>query len=326
MNKKFWKNKRVLVTGGNGFIGSHLVGKLVKNGAIVFVLENLKKPKSLKKKKLVYHPVRSLVGDISDEKFIDNIFKKNNFDLCFHLAAQPLVAMGSQSPLSTFRVNIMGTVNILESSRRYRLKGVVLASTTHVYGENKTPFLEEYFPRPSQTYETSKVCADIIAQTYAKHYKLPIAIGRFVNIYGPGDLNERIVPRTIKLILNNQAPEIFNDKVTRDYLYIDDAINGYLILGEKMKELIGKNSNIIYNFGTGKHYTTKELVNIIISLMRSKINPIIKKGVREHEIVGQYVSIKKAKNNLNWSPKYSLEKGLQETISWYEKNIKNLKF
>lgn len=316
----FWKNKKVLVTGGKGFVGSHLVKRLINLGAKVFILEKTNYGLTpILSKELLSKVKKVITGDIRDKQFIDSLFKEQGFEICFHLAAQSSVDRGYRDPLLTFEVNIMGTANILEAAKKYKLGGLVLASTTHVYGENKLPFLEEYFPRPSGPYETSKACADILAQTYAKYYKLPLGIARFVNIYGPGDQNERVIPRTIQLILNNQNPEIFNPKVTRDYLYIDDAINAYLILGEKMRELSEQKLDLIFNFGTGRYYSTKELVEKIISLIgKSDIEPIVVEGFREQEIINQYVSIEKAKTILGWRPQHPLEQGLKKTIEWYK--------
>lgn len=324
--RNFWKNKTVLVTGGGGFVGSHLVIRLVELGANKIVVLERAHPKKNSIKLLTKNVVEYVTGDVSNTRFVEVLFKKHQFDLCFHLAAQPLVSQGGLSPLSTMEINIMGTVNILESARQHRVKGVVLASTTHVYGNNVVPFLEEYFPRPSSPYETSKACADMLAQTYALYYKLPVAIGRFVNIYGPGDINERIVPRSIQLILQGQKPEIFNDKVNRDFLYIDDAISGYVSLAEKIVKLGKENANIIYNFGTGRHYSSKHIVETILRLMdRTDIKPIYVKSKRKQEIIDQYVSIKKIKKALHWDPKYSLEDGLKETIKWHTSEWKKRK-
>lgn len=315
----FWEDKKVLVTGGTGFVGSALVNRLLQlNVGKVFVLgKDLAPEISLESSAI------KVVGDISDKDFINQLFKENSFDICFHLAAQPLVSEGDLSPLPTIQTNIMGTANILEAARNFKLKGVVLASTTHVYGNNEVPFLEEYFPRPSRPYETSKACADMLAQTYALYYDLPIAIGRFVNIYGPGDPNERIVPKTIKLLLQNKNPEIYDDQVNRDYLFIEDAIDGYIILAEKISEISNKKSNIIYNFGTGLHYSTAHIVETIIKLMnKSDIKPIKIENVRKKEIINQYVSIDKTLKTLGWQARHNLEDGLMKTINWHQNNVK----
>ncbi len=314
----FWEDKKILVTGGTGFVGSHLVARLLdlKAKQVVVLANTLSDP--LRPAPQALEGSEIIVGDVSDHHFIDALFKEQAFDFCFHLAAQPLVSLGDSSPHSTMEINIMGTANILESARQHGLKGMVLASTTHVYGDNQVPFLEEYFPRPSSPYETSKACADMLAQMYTLYYKLPVAIARFVNIYGPGDENMRIIPRTIQLILENKNPEIFNDQVNRDYIYIDDAISGYLLLAEKIPELQKKDKNIIYNFGTGLHHSSKQVIETIVRLMdKPNIRPVYVVGDRKQEVVNQYASIEKIKNTIAWEPKHSLEEGLQKTIEWW---------
>ncbi len=313
-----------MVTGGGGFIGSHLAKRLIDLGAEVFILEKSSfGPTVILNERSLSRVKEIIIGDISDGQFVLDVFKNQSFEICFHLAAQPLVEKGNQNPSLTFEVNIIGTVNMLEAVRQDKLGGLVLASTTHVYGENNPPMVEEYSPNPSGPYETSKVCADIITQTYAKYYEIPVAIARFANIYGPGDQNQRIIPRTIKLLLKNQSPEIFNPRIVRDYLFIEDAVDAYLVLGEKIRGLAKQTFNIVYNFGAGKHYSVKALIEEIITLMgKTEIAPIMVDKPREQEVLSQYISIKKAKTVLDWQPRYSLKKGLQKTIAWYAENDK----
>lgn len=310
----YWKNKKILITGGQGFIGKALTKKLLALGTNIYVLNNKKATDP------PFANINLILGDVSETDFIFRIFNKYRFNFCFHLAAQSNVDMGSQDPISTFDTNIKGTWNILEASRINKLEGIVIASTSHVYGKNKLPFLEEYFPRPSRPYETSKACADMIAQTYASFYNLPVAIARFVNTYGPGDTNARIIPRTIKLLLENKSPEIFIDKTTRDYLYVDDAVNAYVVLAEKIRILKKKYNNLIFNFGTSKHYSNATVIKQIVKLWNNspQIKPILCTKKRQHEISRQFVAVKKAQKLLGWKPKYSLNTGLKETINWYK--------
>lgn len=319
---EFWRDKKVLITGAWGFIGSHLAAHLIEAGASVCVLNPSDQPApgSIWQPAKLQQLAEVFVGDITNHGLVDEIFRNHRPEFCFHLAAQPLVDVASKDPVPTFSINIGGTWNILDLARQHGLQGVVIASTSHVYGDNQPPFLEDYFPRPSRPYETSKACADLLAQTYANYYELPVGIARCVNIYGPGDHNTRIVPRSITRILEGQAPELFQEAATRDYLFIDDAVSGYLMLAEQISDLRAKQRNVIYNFGTGQHYSTRHLLTVLLELMnRTDLTPMVIAGTRRQEIEQQYVSIDKAKQSLGWQPKYSLADGLRQTIEWYRR-------
>jgi len=316
----FWQDKKVLVTGAWGFVGSHLAQRLLAEGARVCVLNPTEAPAatSIWTAEQLKQLAEVCVGNVTDADLVFEIFRNHSINYCFHLAAQPLVDVASANPLPTFATNIAGTGNVLEAARQHHVQGVVIASTSHVYGDVAPPFVEDFFPRPSRPYETSKACADLLAQTYANYYELPVGIARCVNIYGPGDHNTRIVPRTIELILAGKQPELFNQNATRDYLYIDDAVAGYLILAERIGEVRTKQNNVIYNFGTGQHYSTRQVIDHIRQLLgRTDLEPIVISDARRQEIVQQYVSIAKAQVILGWQPSYSLVDGLKKTVDWY---------
>lgn len=310
----FWQGKVVLVTGASGFVGSHLVNKL-----------NLKKAKVVTLSKKGIKSFTNIVdetGSVENFELLNEIIKKNKVKIIFHLAAQPIVEVGQSNPVPTFEVNIRGTWNILEAAKENDIQKIVIASTVHVYGNNpRVPLKEKYFPQPSRPYETSKACADLLAQSFADTYNLPVEIPRFANIYGPGDLNfSRLIPKVIKSILNNERPEVWDIGSVRDFLYIDDAINAYLTLAEK--QLNNDKRVRVFNFGTGKPIKIYDLVLKIIELAGKKIDVKMENppDERSNEIKKQYVSIVKAKKELGWSPKVGLDEGLLETIKWYKKN------
>lgn len=314
--KSKWSAKKVFVTGASGFIGRHLVDKLHSLGAKVTVLRFGAPENAGARSKCL-----RVTGSVTNTRLMINIFRRHKFDYCYHLAAQSLVSVAQKDPLPTFETNIKGTWNILEAARLSGCGAVVIASTTHVYGDNTVPFKEEYYPRPSRPYETSKACVDILAQTYAHSFALPVAIARFVNIYGPGDTNLRLIPRTISRVLAGRRPEVYDGHVERDYLYIDDAIDAYISLGEHLPLLRKQSQNIIYNFGTGRHYSTRAIIETILRIMkRSDLMPVTRRGARFQEIRQQFVSIKKAKKTLRWSPQYSLARGLKKTIETYSRS------
>lgn len=310
----FWQEKVALVTGASGFVGSHLVSKLNKKKSTVIALSN-EEAKSAT-------GIIGVKGSVENFQLLNEVIKKYKVNTIFHLAAQPIVEIGQDNPIKTFEVNIKGTWNVLECARENNIQKVIIASTAHVYGDNpKVPFKEEYFPQPSRPYETSKACADLLAQSFADTYGLPVEIPRFVNIYGPGDFNfSRLIPKVIKSILQGKQPEVWDVGSIRDFLYIDDAINAYLMVAEK--KLDNKKRLRIFNFGTGEQIKIYDLVQKIIQIMGKGIKVKIEQlpEERSHEIKKQYVSIAKAKKELGWYPKVTLDSGLLKTITWYQKN------
>lgn len=317
----FWKDKKVFVTGATGFIGTYLVEKLVDEKADVYclVLEMQRDCNFLrlgldKKTTLMY-------GSILDLELIKLSLEKYQIDSVFHLAAQPLVQIALKQPLETLNININGTLNILEACRlNGKIKRIVIASTDKAYGSSDNLPYDESFPLKGEyPYDVSKSCADLISQAYAKTYNIPIVITRCSNVYGGGDLNfDRIIPETIKHILFNEPILIrSNGKFRREFFYVKDAVNAYLRLAEKIQEL--KLKGEAFNFGIDEPVMILELVKKIKEISGNlDIEIKILDNVKA-EIKDQYLSSKKAKEVLGWSPKYSLEEGLKETYEWYRK-------
>lgn len=304
-SNSFWKGKPVLITGINGFIGSHLADALEKKGAIVWGITRSKETK------------RAIKANIIDYSRIDEIIKEKKIAVCFHLAAESIVESGQEDPYQTFKINTLGTLNILESTRKNNLEKLIIASTSHVYGNNPLPFKEEYSPRPSRPYETSKTCIDLIAQSYAEIFNLPVLITRFCNIYGPGDINfNRLIPKTAKSVLAGIPPTMWGGGAVREYMYIDDVIDGYRELAQVPIETVGKNR--IFNFGTGHRLSVRQVMSKVIKASGAKLKIEKIPGGRPLEIEAQYVSSAKAKKLLHWSAKVPFDEGLQKTMKWYE--------
>lgn len=306
MQKKFWSHKKVLITGANGFVGRQLVRYLTSLGAdVTQIVRNIgDNPKAI-------------ACDIANRSSLESIFSQNSFFACFHLAADALVEQGESLPYETLKNNIFGALNILELGRIYKTKRLIIASTVHVYGDSQNPYEEGDPPRPSRPYETSKTCVDVIAQSYADTFDLPVLIPRFANIYGPGDLHfSRIIPKTIKNILHNVPPTMWGGNAVREYLYIDDVLRAYEMLAVIKDSQIEKNR--IFNFGTGITISASSLIRTIMKLSCSDLK--IKKipAARENEISVQRVNWNKAKRILGWRPIFDLPHGLERTIDWYK--------
>jgi len=323
MAKMNWMGMNVLVTGADGFIGSHIAKALIDKGSeVVTIVRDIKKRSNIDilgfKEKITI-----INGDITNYSDCERAVNEYDIETCFHIAAQAIVGTANRSPISTFESNIKGTWNVLEACRLSRtINSLIIASSDKAYGQQKKlPYTEDsplsgYFP-----YDASKACAEIIARSYFMTYRLPLAITRNANTYGPADMNfSRVIPDVITRIIKNEQPVIRSDGTPkRDYMYIKDAVNAYLTLAENLhrKEVVGQ----AFNFGTGKPISVLELFNKIIKLMGKDAKPKIL-GEAKNEIDIQYLSIQKAKNTLKWEPKYNIEQGLKETIAWYKDYLK----
>ena len=320
----FWQDKKVFITGGTGFVGTWLVKELVEKGAAVHCLVKELPAGSNFTKLGLDKKVTLLFGDVLDKEFLKLSFNKYQIDTVFHLAAQPLVQIALKNPSETLEINIMGTVNILEACRLTPgVKSIVIASSDKAYGSSeKLPYDESHRLKGEYPYDVSKSCTDLIAQTYGKTYSLPIGITRCSNIYGGGDLNfDRIIPETIKHILFNEDILIrSNGKFVREFFYVKDAAHCYVLLAEKVVELNFKGE--AFNFGTDTPIRILDLVTEIIEVSVRKDIKVNILDTAKAEIKDQYLSSKKAKEILHWSPEYSLKRGLKETYDWYKEYFK----
>lgn len=258
-------------------------------------------------------------GEVEDYFLLERIINEYEIDAIFHLAAQTIVTIANRNPVSTFKSNIEGTWNILEASRRSPLvRRIVVASSDKAYGDqNKLPYNENTPLEGRHPYDVSKSCADLICRAYFETYELPVCVTRCGNFYGGGDLNfNRIVPGTIRSVLDNKRPVIRSDGTfLRDYFYIKDGVESYLLLAEKMedKRLHGE----AFNFSTERPMTVLEIVDKILQAMDSHLEPVILNEVT-NEIKDQYLSAQKARKLLGWRPLYTLEEGINETVEWYK--------
>lgn len=320
-----WKDKNVLVTGCTGIIGSWLTDRLVSVGSNVtgIIRDHIGRSKLLQEN--IVNRINVAYGDITDFYFVNRVLAEYEIDTVFHLAAQTIVSIANRSPLSTFESNIKGTWTLLEACRLSpTVERVVVASSDKAYGETKAlPYLEDHPLQGKHPYDVSKSCADLIAQSYYHTYRLPIGITRLANVYGGGDLNfNRIVPGSIKAVLENRTPIIRSDgSPLREYLYIEDAVDAYLALAQNIHrpEVMGQS----FNFAPQQPYTVLEIVEEIIKVAGKNLRPEIRCILgMQGEIPHQYSDSSKAKKVLNWYPKWQLSNGIQETLRWYSNYFK----
>lgn len=314
-----WTDKRVFVTGASGFLGGWLVKKLIAANADVVCLLRDWTPGSALICPDILSSVNVISGDITDQPLIERILGEYEVGIVFHLAAQTIVTIANRNPISTFNSNIGGTWAVLEACRRSpRVKAIVTASSDKAYGaHDNLPYTEDTPLKAVHPYDVSKSCADLIAQSYASTWGLPVAITRCGNFYGGGDLNwNRIVPGTIRSVIRGEMPVIRSDgKMIRDYLYIEDAAEAYMLLAESLYSgdiMEGE----AFNFSNEEPYSVESIANYILVAMGSILELDIRNEAH-NEIPEQYLSSQKAHELLGWQASHSIFSGLKKTIKWY---------
>ena len=319
----FWRDRPTFVTGGTGLVGGWLTQRLVEEGASVVCLVRDWVPRSRLLAGGLQSKVTLVRGDVRDQAGLERMLGEYEIDTVFHLAAQTIVPIANRNPVSTFESNIGGTWSILEACRRSpAVKQIVYASSDKAYGEcNTLPYDETTPLRGSHPYDVSKSCGDLIAQSYAVSYGLPVAITRCGNFYGGGDLNwNRIVPGTIRSVLRGERPVIRSDgTLIRDYFYVEDGAAAYMLLAERLagnSALRGE----AFNFSNELQLTVRVMVEKILALMGKSLEFDVRDEAI-NEIPHQYLSAKRARDQLGWHPLFSLDDGLKSTIRWYEKFV-----
>lgn len=320
VNKNYWQDRNVLITGCTGFLGGHLTKLLLNQNANIIGLVRDRVPRADLFREGLFNKINIVNGCVEDYHLLERTVNEYEINTIFHLGAQTIVGIAKRNPLSTFKSNIEGTWNVLEASRRNpNVKAIIVASSDKAYGTaKKIPYDESNCLNGEFPYDVSKSCADLIAKSYYKTYNLPVCVTRCGNFYGPGDLNfNRIVPGTIRSVIRNKNPIIRSDgSFIRDYFYIKNGANAYVHLAEKMTD--SKIHGEAFNFSNEQPLSVIEITNLILQLMgNDDLKPIIKNEVSK-EIPEQWLSSKKAKKLLGWKAKFSTEEGLIETIEWYK--------
>lgn len=310
------KDKNILVTGGTGFVGSHLVEELIKQQANVITTFLTLNPLSYFSTKKLDKKVTMVNADVCDYERVFDTVTKFNIDYIFHLAAQALVETAYYNPKRTLYSNVLGTVNVLESARLFpHVKGIIFASSDKAYGKlAKEKYSEEDALKGDHPYEVSKSAADLICYSYSKTYGVPVVTTRFGNIYGEGDLNfSRIIPGIMKSLAANETLEIRSDGTyVRDYLYVKDVVNGYLLLAHNIEKVKGE----VFNFGSSDSVSVLELIALIETTLGKKVNYKIL-NIAKNEIPYQSLDYTKIQKRLGWKAVSRLTTVVPTINTWY---------
>lgn len=318
----------VLVTGAQGFIGSWLAERLLDEGARVVVPRRDCEPDTRFRSDGIEARCVVVTADVEDYAAMTRVLNEHAVDTVFHLAAQTIVGTANRSPLSTFEANVRGTYVLLEACRAAGVVGegvgrVVVASSDKAYGAHaELPYREGFALQPQFPYDVSKACADMIARSYATTYELPVAVTRFANIYGGGDLNwSRIVPDTCRALIAGEDPVIRSDGTPeRDYLYVEDAVDAYLAVARSLDDpnLRGR----AWNAGWGAPLSVRAIVDRLIAVTGSTRTPDVRgSGTPHGEIDRQYLDSSGIGAELGWRPRVELDDGLRRAYDWYARRL-----
>jgi UDP-glucose 4-epimerase len=308
---------RILITGGAGFVGSHLCEKFTNEGHTVLCLDNFLSGDLTNIRHLLdYRNFKLINGDIRDNDLLEKVGK--DVDAIFHLAAQVHVDRSYIEPKLTYDVNVGGTQNILEMARLHDIEKVIHASTSEVYGSALYAPIDEAHPlNAPHPYGASKIAADRMGYAYIKTYGMDVNILRFFNIFGPRQRDVGyggVISIFTRRVLSNIAPIIYGDgKQTRDYTYIEDVVNAYDMVLHYNKPLTEP-----INFGTGTEISIRDLADSIIDLCGKKgeIEPV-NINPRIGEVERLIANADLAKEILGWEPKYDFDTGLRNFVKWY---------
>lgn len=315
------KNRKVLVTGAAGFIGSHLTELLVEEGYQVkaFVHYNSQGNRGWMEHSKYKDDVEFVSGDIRDYDGVYEALK--GCEKVFHLAALIGIPYSYRSPLAYIRTNIEGTYNVLEASRQLDLKEVIVTSTSETYGTAQYVPIDEKHPVLGQSpYAATKIAADQLALSYYRSFETPVKIVRPFNTYGPRQSARAIIPTIITQILSGKKEiKLGNIYPTRDFTFVKDTVRGILAITHSVK-LFGESTNI----GVNEEITVKDLVHLVSKLMNKKVaveGEKIRIRPELSEVERLWCDNSKILKMTDWRPEYNLKNGLQETIAFIEKHL-----
>ena len=313
---------RVLVTGAYGLLGVWLVRALVQEGASVVALRYGQPERSVLEMFGLEETVEVVDGDICTPGLVERLLAEHEVDGVFHLAAQTLVGVALHDPAATFEVNVRGTWMVLEACRRQGVQRVLVASSDKAYGRHEElPYRESHELRGLYPYDASKAAADLLARSYWHTFGLPVAVTRFANLYGGGDLHgSRLVPESVCAVLAGRAPVLRSDgSPERDFLYVEDAVAAYLAIWHALGSpgVAGE----AFNAGGGVPHRVRDVVALICELAGVPVESEIRgSGTPQGEIDRQWVDAGRLRALTGWEPRVSLREGLELTLAWYREH------
>lgn len=315
--------RSVFVTGAYGLLGSWLVKALIEQGARTTVLKRDAVVRSALVVEGIERTVNVVHGDICDADLIERAVGEYEVDTVFHLAAQTIVGIANTAPLSTFETNIRGTWTVLEACRHLGVQRIVVAASDKAYGiHERLPYQEDFPLAPRYPYDVSKAATDMIARSYWHTFGLPVAVTRFANLYGGGDLNlSRLVPEAALAAIEGRRPVIRSDgTLERDFLYVEDAVAAYLAICRLLDE--GTGAGEAFNAGGDEPHSVLEVVELMCRVAGTGVEPDVRgTGTPPGEITRQWVDSTKLRQLSGWAPRVSLEEGLRRTIEWYREYV-----
>ena len=303
------KNRKVVITGGAGFIGANLAKELAANNSVI-IIDNLSAGKKENVTDLLGENVKFVEGSISELSLLKRLFR--NVDFVFHQAAISSVPKSIENPLATNETNVTGTLNVLLAARDSGVKKVIYASSAAVYGDTPTlPQKEEMMPNPQSPYAVTKLIGEYYCQTFQAVYGLPTVSLRYFNVYGPKqDPNSdyaAVIPRFIKRVSEGKPPIILGDgEQTRDLVFVSDVVRANTLAAES-------DATGVFNIGQGQRVTINELARLVIRIMNKDLG-VVYKEARTGDIRHSLADISEARL-FGYEPQYDLERGLRETIS-----------
>lgn len=311
----------VLITGASGFVGLHLTAYLLNKNMKVhtFIHDHDRTRPYFQLREL--KPRREFQGDLRNYRDVERAVLMSEPEIIYHLGALTQVTECRRSPLQVFQTNIMGTAHVLEAARRIYPEGisVVVASSDKAYGHpllGRLPLKESDPFRVFHPYDTSKACADLIAQAHAGYHEERVAVLRPANIYGPGDVNwKRLIPGVARDLLEGHMPVIRSDgQQVRQYLYVDDAVRAYHKVGWMLRDGFIPRGQV-FNLAPDDEYTVVGVVERLIKLVRPGAKPVIL-GEAQDEVPVMRIDGQAARDQLQWEPRVAFERGLEVTVSW----------